>query len=46
MTATDTALDRAGQLARYIGDDGPVAEDDEPGLSVEITLERDGPPPA
>lgn len=24
MTATDTALDRVGQLARYIGDDAPV----------------------
>jgi ubiquinone biosynthesis protein COQ9 len=46
MTATDTALDRAGQLARYIGDDAPAAEDDESGLSVEITVERDGPPPA
>jgi hypothetical protein len=45
MTATDTALDRAGQLARYIGDDAPPAEDGEPGFSVEITVERDGPPP-
>lgn len=27
MTATDKALDRAGQFARYIGDDGPLPED-------------------
>ncbi|WP_419758028.1 TetR family transcriptional regulator [Acidisoma sp.] len=28
MTALDKALDRAGQLAHYIGDDPPVTEDD------------------
>jgi hypothetical protein len=27
MTAVDKALDRAGQLARYIGDDAPVSEE-------------------
>jgi hypothetical protein len=27
MTAVDKALDRAGQLAQYIGDDPPVPED-------------------
>jgi ubiquinone biosynthesis protein COQ9 len=41
MTATDTALGRAGQLARYIGDEVPADAEAEPdaGLSME-------PPPA
>jgi ubiquinone biosynthesis protein COQ9 len=30
MTATDKALDRAGQLARYIGDDEPIPDEATP----------------
>jgi hypothetical protein len=34
MTATDSALERAGQVARYIGDDGPPED-----LSAELDAE-------
>ncbi len=43
MTATDTALDRAGQVARYIGDDGP-ADSLDAELEAEMTAAPSSPP--
>jgi len=38
MTAVDSALDRAGQAARWIGDDTPLADEEGPATPIDAAI--------